>query len=133
MAAALIKCPACGNETFLRHEPLYDGFQRAGETLSCVECGHTFASESDVPYVESKKPRIFTDADRTKRIDLFTSDEKGRNCRHCKHYVKNPFVQRCGLHQIEVQATDCCEHFEKKPEGDTAEDDPLAKLLRGKD
>jgi len=123
MAAAMIQCPACGQETFLRREPVYDGFQRIGETLSCVGCGHRFGSEDEVPYVASRKPQVFTDADRSQKVELFAGDEKGRNCRHCVHYVKNPFIQRCGLHQMEVQATDCCPDFENKSDGCDPGDD----------
>ncbi len=122
-----IQCPACGKESFLRREPIYEGFQKTGELLSCVGCGHRFASADEVCFVESKRPKIFTDADRSERVELFTSDDKGHNCRHCKHYVKNPFVQRCGLHQIEVAATDCCADFEAGSDGD--EDDALSKLF----
>lgn len=114
MAGALIHCPACGAETFLRREPQYDGFQRTGDLLSCVGCGHCFSTDSDVPYVTRTQPKIFTEADRSRKISIFTSDEIGRNCRYCRHYVKNPFVQRCGLHQMEVQAMDCCADFSKK-------------------
>lgn len=123
-----IQCPACHKESFLRREPVYEGFQKTGETLSCVSCGHRFASEKDVPFIKREKPKIFSDADRSARIEIFTSDEKGRNCRHCKHYVKNPFVQRCGLHQMEVAASDCCADFTPKPDDPDA-DDPLAKLF----
>ncbi len=122
-----IQCPACNKEAFLRREPVYEGFQKTGETLSCVSCGHVFATEQEVPFVTSKKPQIFTAADRSAKISIFTSDEVGHNCRHCKHYVKNPFVQRCGLHQIEVAATDCCANFEAVSDGD--EDDALSKLF----
>ena len=51
-----------------------------------------------------------------KKADIFASDEMGKNCRHCKHYVVNPFIQRCGLSHREVQATDLCERFDKKEE-----------------
>ena len=124
----MINCPACGQETFLRREPVYEGFQRTGETLSCVGCGHRFEADADVPYVKTVQPRIFTEADRSARIEIFASDEKGRNCRHCRHYVKNPFLQRCGLHQVEIQATDCCEDFVAK-DTDADDSDALSKLF----
>jgi len=47
--------------------------------------------------------------------DIFAEDEKGRNCRYCKHYVVNPFTQRCGLHGRTVEATDTCEDFQSAP------------------
>lgn len=124
----MIRCQACGEESFLRREPVYDGFKKTGETLSCTGCGHEFAAESEIEFIKSAKPQIFSESDRSKKVKLFASDELGRNCRHCKHYVVNPFVQRCGLHQVEVEATDCCPDFAAKGSDDG--DDPLARLLK---
>ena len=124
-----IICSECGADTFVRREPVYDGFKKAGETIKCVSCGHTYADESEVPFKDTSGPKLFTDADRSKRVNVFRSDEKGHNCRHCAHYVVNPFIQRCGLHKIEVEASDLCDDF--TPKTDTEEDDPLAKLLKG--
>ena len=132
MRRSAMHCRACGAETFLRREPLFEGFQRVGERLFCVSCGYEYADASEVDFLEQSQPRIFSDADRSQRVDVFRGDEQGHNCRHCRHYVTNPFVQRCGLHKIEVQATDCCEAFSAKSDavGD-ADDDRLARLLRG--
>lgn len=109
-------CSACGADTFIRREPVYEGFRKTGERLFCVSCGHAYADEAAVPFKTAAKPGIFTDADRPERAELFRGDEKGRNCRHCRHYVVNPFIQRCGLHKMEVQATDCCGDFQAKAE-----------------
>ncbi len=125
-----ILCSACGADTFVRREPIYEGFSKTGETISCISCGHVFESEADVPFKDVGGPKIFSEADRSKAVEIFSSDEKGRNCRHCCHYIVNPFVQRCGLHQMEVQASDLCDSFSAKGDDDT-EDDPLAKLLKG--
>jgi hypothetical protein len=110
-------CPACGKESFLRREPIYDGFKKTGERLFCAACGHPLPSENDIPRTARRTPSIFSDDDRPKNIDVFKSDEKGRNCRYCEHYLVNPFTQRCGLHHREVQATDICGQFTpKKPD-----------------
>lgn len=124
-----IVCGACGADTFIRREPVYEGFRKTGERLFCVSCGHEYAAEAEVPFKTAAKPQVFTDADRSQRVDLFQGDEKGRNCRHCRHYVVNPFVQRCSLHRIEVQATDLCDDFSAM-DGKEADDDPLAKRLK---
>lgn len=75
MSGALITCPACGAETFLKREPVFTGFQRTGETLSCVACGHRFASEEDVPFVQQARPQIFSDADRSVKPQIFSGDQ----------------------------------------------------------
>ena len=111
-----IICSACGADALLRREPLYDGLKKVGERLFCASCGHEFSAETDVPYKVRPKSSVFTDADRPKKIEIFHSEDKGRNCRYCKHYVVNPFIQRCGLHHREVQATDLCSDFDPKPD-----------------
>jgi hypothetical protein len=111
-----IICSACGADTFVRREPEYDGFVKKGEKFICSSCGHRFANESEVPFKQKKKSSIFSEADKFKKVEIFKSEEKGRNCRYCKHYVVNPFTQRCGLHNKLVQATDLCEKFEKAEE-----------------
>ncbi len=114
--AFAILCSVCGADTFVRREPVYVGFKKTGERILCVSCGHSYASEVEVPYKTSEHPAVFPAADRTPRVDIFRGDEKGRNCRHCRHYVVNPFVQRCGRRDVEVQATDLCDVFEERPD-----------------
>ncbi|MDI6774656.1 MAG: hypothetical protein QME60_04575 [Verrucomicrobiota bacterium] len=111
-----IQCPACGKDTLLRREPKYDGFKKVGERLLCASCKHEFAGENEVSFKTLARPSVFSDADKLKKADIFADDEKGRNCRRCRQYVVNPFVQRCGLDNRLVQATDLCERFEKKEE-----------------
>lgn len=111
-----IICSACGDETFMRREPVYDGFAKAGEKFICVSCGYEFANEEDVPFKEKKKTTVFNADDAPRRIDVFHDNEKGIYCRCCRHYIVNPFTQRCGLHEKPVEATDTCEDFEKAPE-----------------
>ena len=109
-----IVCSECGEETLVRREPEYDGFKKVGERFICASCGHEYADENDVPFRQQEKSGVFGTDDLSEKVDVFRDDEKGRNCRHCRHYVVNPFIQRCGLLHREVQATDICEKFEEK-------------------
>jgi hypothetical protein len=109
-----IVCTACGADTLLRREPVYDGLRKTGERLSCAACGAVFADEAAVPFKRQTRASLFTEDERPKRVDLFSAEEKSRNCRRCRHFVVNPFTQRCGLHLRVVQATDCCGDFEPK-------------------
>jgi rubredoxin len=107
-----IVCSECGAEAFLSREPVYDGFTKTGETLSCSACGFVFASEEAVPFKEKERaPQIFTDADSSEKIEVFDEGENKRLCRYCAEYVVNPFMQFCSLHKKEVQATDSCDRF----------------------
>ena len=109
------RCPACGRDTWLLKKPTYDGFTRTGETLHCALCHHQFSSEAEIPFKDSAPPRIFTEADRPRPVRVFDESEKNRMCRHCREYVVNPFIQRCGLHHCEVEATDTCTSFAPRP------------------
>ncbi len=110
-----IQCTACGEETLLKRVPRYDGFRKAGESLVCASCGHEFPSETEVPFKARKTGSLFDESDRPASVRVFETHEADQLCRHCKHYVVNPFCQRCGLRNRLVEATDSCERFEKKP------------------
>jgi transcription elongation factor Elf1 len=119
-SAVEILCPHCGKETFLKREPVYEGFKKTGEELSCSACGGRFASEAEVPFkAAATAPQIFTDADRSQKVKVFSEGENRNLCRYCVSYVINPFMQFCSLHKKEVQATDHCARFSpagQKPE-----------------
>jgi hypothetical protein len=106
-----IVCRACGKDTLIRREPVFDGFKKVGEQLLCASCGHVYGGEDDVPFKTARRSSIFSEADKPRKVDVFRDDEKGHMCRHCKHYLVNPFTQRCGMHFKEVQATDSCSDF----------------------
>lgn len=110
-----IHCPACGREALLLREPVYEGFKKTGEQLLCASCRHPFASEDEVPFKNRPAVKVFSDADRSAAVKVFEEGEADRLCRHCASYVVNPFMQWCGRHKKEVQATDTCEQFEPKP------------------
>jgi hypothetical protein len=124
-----LRCPACGRDSWLLRKPKFDGFTKTGEAPTCALCAHEFASEEEIPFKDSRKPQVFSEDDRPRPVKVFREDEKGQTCRHCAEYVVNPFLQRCGLHQCEVQATDTCPHFRIKPppppEEEKAEPNPL--------
>jgi hypothetical protein len=110
-----IICSACGADTLLLRKPKYDGFTKVGETLTCTACGHEYATEDAVPFKGKKVVKVFTDADRSAEIKVFAEKEAERLCRHCTHYLVNPFKQWCAVHRKEVEATDTCSRFEVRP------------------
>lgn len=113
-----IVCPACGKETILKRTPRYEGFKRAGEEFNCASCGHSFASEEEVPFKMKSQANLFDRKELNARPEVFKPGEAERLCRHCAHYVVNPFIQRCALRRKEVEATDSCAQF-KKPKQPT--------------
>ena len=54
--------------------------------------------------------------------DIFSACEKQRCCRYCKHYVVNPWTQRCGLHERNVEATDLCDDFDRAQTEETTDE-----------
>lgn len=114
-ASIEIQCPACGRETLLRRTPRYEGFKKVGEQLSCLGCGHRFAGEQDVPFRHKAAPAVFAPDERPAAVRIFAEDENACLCRYCRHYLVHPFVQRCAVHKKEVEATDTCARFDRKP------------------
>ena len=122
MAGVEIICRNCGADTLLKREAVYDGFAKTGETLICSACGFEYTSEADVPFKSAKAElQIFTDADRSQKVDVFDEGENQRLCRQCANYIVNPFTQFCAIHKKEVQATDTCPQFQKAETKDDAE------------
>ena len=123
MKTVEIICRNCAADTLLRREAVYDGFTKTGEKLLCSACGFEYASEEDVPFkARSAEPEVFTDADRSARVEVFDEGENSALCRYCANYIVNPFTQFCSLHKKEVQATDTCGQFEKAEEKDAGND-----------
>lgn len=116
-----ITCPSCGAESFLRRKPLYDGFKKVGEELSCSACGFAFKSEAEVPFKACGKPRLFDGKDLPARPRVFSGEESARLCRYCAEYIVNPFTQRCALHKKSVEATDTCPDFRTAPPAETGQ------------
>jgi predicted RNA-binding Zn-ribbon protein involved in translation (DUF1610 family) len=112
-----IQCPACGENSVLKRQPIYDdNFRKTGEKLSCAACGHRFADEAGVVAKAPKRPSIFDDDEPAPSLKIFAEDERQRCCRYCRHYIVNPFTQRCAFHNKLVEATDSCDRFDRKPD-----------------
>jgi hypothetical protein len=118
MASSLeIKCKACGRLTLARAEPVYEDFKKVAEAFVCTACGHRYPSRDKTPFVDANgRPRVFSDADKPSAVKVFADGERRRSCAWCRHFIVNPFYQRCGLNNREVEATDVCARFSAKPD-----------------
>jgi rubredoxin len=122
MSAVEIICRECGADTLLRREAVYDGFTKTGEKLTCSSCGYEYTSETEIPFKRSPSgPEIFTEADRSSKVEVFDETENRTLCRYCANYIVNPFTQFCAVHKREVQATDTCPQFQQAEEKDDTE------------
>ena len=112
-----IRCTACNRLALARIEPVYEDFRKVAEAFVCTACGHRYPSREKTPFVDaSGRPRVFSDADKPETVKVFKSDERRRSCAWCRHFIVNPFCQRCGLSNRTVEATDVCARFLAKPE-----------------
>ena len=110
-----IHCSVCHQTALVRAEPVYEGFKKTGEVFVCTACGARYASAEETPFMHGdSRPRVFTERDKPRAPSIFSDDERQRCCGWCRHFVVNPFSQRCGLTNKETQATDLCVRFEKK-------------------
>jgi DNA-directed RNA polymerase subunit RPC12/RpoP len=131
-----IACRACGQRALARAEAVYDGFRKTGECFVCTACGHRYASREATPFLEAAQgPALFTDADRETAPRLFRESERRRCCAYCAHRVVNPFGQRCGLDNREIESTDLCGRFERRTvtadaDGPAPPDQPADPLSR---
>lgn len=116
-AALEIVCPLCGEESLVRREPVFEGFKKVGEKRFCSSCGGELPDEASEAPPADTRPSIFQD-DEPDTPDVFGDEERRRCCRYCVHYVLNPFTQRCGLHERDVEATDLCFDFEARADED---------------
>jgi hypothetical protein len=122
MSAVEIICRNCGADTLLKRDVVYDGFTKTGERLNCSSCGFEYSSEADVPFkTRAVEPQVFTDADRSAKVEVFDEGENNNLCRYCANYIVNPFTQFCSVHKKEVQSTDTCGQFKLANAGDSAE------------
>jgi hypothetical protein len=123
MSAVEIICRQCGADTLLKREAVYDGFTKTGERLTCTACGFEYRSEHEVPFkAAAAEPAVFTDADRSEKVEVFNEGENRRLCRYCAHYIINPFTQFCSIRKKGVQATDSCGQFEPAEEKESGPD-----------
>lgn len=114
-ASMEINCTACRKLTWVRKEPVYEGFKKVGEAYVCTGCGARYASAEETPFVRGqRRPQVFTESDKPEIPRIFDESERQHSCGWCRHFVVNPFAQRCGLTNKETQATDLCVRFEKR-------------------
>lgn len=126
-ASAEIVCTACGAESLVVRQAVYEGFKKVGEEYLCAACGYVYPTEAEVPFkARDGKARIFSEEDRPQVPKVFAAGENRCMCRYCASYVVNPFTQWCSVHRREVEATDTCDRFTPRENKDDAAPDPGA-------
>ena len=116
-----VLCPHCGEKTLVRERKVFDeNFSPVGVKFVCAFCG----GELELPSASGSVPAPSKQEEAAERLSRLLGGEKvaraafapeaddGHFCLHCKHFIKHPFMNRCGLTMKEVQAIDSCGKFE---------------------
>ena len=110
-----IRCRGCGRLCLARGEPVFEDFKKVSETFVCTGCGHRYPTRAETPFVQGDgRPKVFSETDRPAATRVFRDSERRRSCGWCRHFVVNPFNQRCGLTNRVMEATDVCLRFAAK-------------------
>ncbi len=120
-----IICQYCGASSFLVKKTIMDGWTKKGEALLCSSCSKVIQDISEEEKLtEKNKGEInkkasldrlsgVLGAEELKKPTIVSEEDEKQFCRDCKHYISHPFLDRCSLHQIEVNPMDDCKSFER--------------------
>ena len=111
-----IKCPHCGEYAFFKEKKIYDdSFTLTGVKHICFLCGAEADIKAETGTGNSRgaldKLSKLLGGETVGKVSLDLADDEVRFCCHCTHYIKHPFMNRCGLTLKEIEATDSCENF----------------------
>ena len=118
-----IKCPHCGENSLLKEKKSFnDAFELCGCVLVCAFCGKEVKeqkSSEKAPGTQGKKSAAdrlsqLLGGEEVTKVSIAADADDKRFCCYCAHYIKHPFMNRCGLTLKEIEATDRCENFKKK-------------------
>lgn len=116
-----VKCPCCNKDSFAVKGTEMDGWTLKGEILKCSSCGKKLAdivktTETDKltkPDIKLDKLASFLGTEKVIHKTIESDGDKVF-CKDCKHYIKHPFLNRCGLHTREVDPMNDCSDFIRK-------------------
>ncbi|MBQ7694901.1 MAG: hypothetical protein IJT50_07225 [Lentisphaeria bacterium] len=115
-----VLCPHCGERTLAREKKILDdNFTPVGVKFVCVFCGGELEIPAAAPASAPSKQEQASErlsrllgGEKVTKVGFAPEADDGHFCLHCRHFVKHPFINRCGLTMKEVQAIDGCEKFE---------------------
>lgn len=118
----MIKCPHCGEKSLAKEKREFDDdFSLKSSSFFCALCGGKLEEkkEETAPGKKSKATDRLAALLGEKRhgTSFFAPDEDdGKVCLHCRHCIKHPFMDRCGITMREVDVMESCDRFEAKEE-----------------
>lgn len=119
-----VKCPHCGANSFLVKKPVMEGWTKRGDILACASCGAKVADLAaavlvDAPQDDGSKKQLdklasFLGTSKVEHQTLRVDEKEQRFCRDCQHFIAHPFLNRCGLRNLNVNPMDDCGDFQTK-------------------
>lgn len=135
-AGQAFHCDGCGQNSLLKAKPRLDGWTQVGTDLVCALCGAVVScpGQDDEP-VPSESAELaaaarfgdalaFLGTDETEArpdaAEFLDQTDAPRFCKDCTHFIRHPFVTRCGLHDRDTHPTSDCPDFAPRPAGEDA-------------
>ena len=118
-----IVCPLCGKRSAVKIHHRIENFKVVESLAVCALCQKPLPKPTQ-PEEQEKKPSALaellgmTAEDEQKMREKreaeknILGDTSRRFCKDCRHYIKHPFLSRCGLNNHGVEPMDDCERFE---------------------
>ena len=117
-----IVCPLCGKHSAVKIRHRIEDFKLVESYAVCALCQKRLPPPT--PAEQTKKPSALasllgmTEEEEQKMRQKREAEKKilgetaRRFCKDCRHYIKHPFLSRCGLNNHSVEPMDDCERFE---------------------
>ena len=112
-------CPHCGERTLVREKKCYDeNFSLTGVRFFCSLCGGELKPEENGSTPQAARKQAadrlsqLLGGEKAAKVRLAPEADDGHFCLHCRHFIKHPFMNRCGVTMREVEATGSCAKFE---------------------
>ena len=119
-----IRCPHCGDNTFVKEEVVMDGWTVQGKQLVCALCGRNLA---DAAAPDAAPENDAADPGRLAALSgllgekpvekprLDTTGDLRHFCKDCLHFIVHPFMTRCGKFNRDVDPMGDCPSYQPRP------------------
>ena len=121
-----IICPKCRQNSFLVKKNKIEGWTKTGEYLACSACSFLIeeinepSPSGQIPHasknLDELKSFLDTDNNTVDPQKILNSDKNATTyfCRDCKFFISHPFLNRCDLHDKNVNPMDDCPDFRRQ-------------------
>lgn len=121
-AGEKLRCPHCSEPTVAREKNILSGWKVTGTVLVCPLCGGELGTpekpggNSSRAAGAEKLAALLGEVDTGPEFHLEKTEEYGRFCRNCRHFIIHPFQSRCGRTGQDADPMGECGQFELRKE-----------------